>query len=67
VISGTKLWSKLKFIKTKEDPMFNRPNRSDVDEGVQDIQNDVHKLADSLEDVLKSLGSDAKDEADTAS
>ena len=46
--------------------MFNRPNRSDVDEGVQDIQNDVHKLADSLEDVLKSLGSDAKDEADTA-
>lgn len=46
--------------------MFNRPNRSDVDEGVQDIQNDVHKLADSTEDVLKSLGSDAKDEADTA-
>jgi ElaB/YqjD/DUF883 family membrane-anchored ribosome-binding protein len=31
--------------------MFNRPNRSDVDDGVQDIQNDVHKLADSLEDV----------------
>jgi len=46
--------------------MFNRPNRADVDEGVQDIQNDVHQLADSLEDVLKSLGSDAKDEADTA-
>jgi ElaB/YqjD/DUF883 family membrane-anchored ribosome-binding protein len=67
VISCTKLWSKLKFTsKTKEDPMFNRPNRSDVDDGVQDIQNDVHKLADSLEDVLKSLGSDAKDEADTA-
>lgn len=46
--------------------MFNRPNRSDVDDGVQDIQNDVHKLADSLEDVLKSLGSYAKDEADAA-
>lgn len=46
--------------------MFNRPNRADVDEGVADIQNDVHQLADSLEDVLKSLGSDAKEEADAA-
>ena len=46
--------------------MFNRPNRNDVDEGVQDIQNDVSQLADSLEDVLKSWGSDAKDEADAA-
>ncbi len=46
--------------------MFNRVNRNDVDDGVQDIQNDVNQLADSLEDVLKSLGSDAKDEADTA-
>lgn len=46
--------------------MFNRPNRRDVDEGVQDIRNDVHQLADSLEGVLKSLGSDAKDEADAA-
>lgn len=27
--------------------MFNRPNRNDVDDGVQDIQNDVNQLADS--------------------
>ena len=46
--------------------MFNRPNRNDVDEGVQDIHNDVNQLADSLEAVLKSWGSDAKDEAETA-
>ncbi|MBJ9327151.1 DUF883 domain-containing protein [Citrobacter amalonaticus] len=46
--------------------MFNRPNRNDVDDGVQDIHNDVNQLAGSLEAVLKSLGSDAKDEADTA-
>lgn len=46
--------------------MFNRPNRNDVDDGVQDIHNDVNQLADSLEAVLKSWGSDAKDEADTA-
>lgn len=32
--------------------MFNRPNRNDVDDGVQDIQNDVNQLADSLESVL---------------
>ena len=38
--------------------MFNRPNRNDVDDGVQDIQNDVNQLADSLESVLKSWGSD---------
>ncbi|ENV2916250.1 hypothetical protein ACFJSU_004935, partial [Escherichia coli] len=25
--------------------MFNRPNRNDVDDGVQDIQNDVNQLA----------------------
>jgi ElaB/YqjD/DUF883 family membrane-anchored ribosome-binding protein len=46
--------------------MFNRPNRNDVDDGVQDIHNDVNQLADSLEAVLTSWGSDAKDEADTA-
>lgn len=46
--------------------MFKRPNRNDVDDGVQDIQNDVSQLADSLEAVLKSWGSDAKDEADDA-
>ncbi|EAO9706642.1 DUF883 domain-containing protein [Salmonella enterica subsp. enterica serovar London] len=46
--------------------MLNKPNRSDVDDGVQDIQNDVNRLADSLEDVLKSWGSDAKDEAEAA-
>lgn len=33
--------------------MLNKPNRNDVDDGVQDIQNDVNRLADSLEDVLK--------------
>lgn len=31
--------------------MLNKPNRNDVDDGVQDIQNDVNRLADSLEDV----------------
>ncbi|CAR34226.1 conserved hypothetical protein [Salmonella enterica subsp. enterica serovar Enteritidis str. P125109] len=49
-----------------EDHMLNKPNRNDVDDGVQDIQNDVNRLADSLEDVLKSWGSDAKDEAEAA-
>ncbi|EDV4994160.1 DUF883 domain-containing protein [Salmonella enterica subsp. enterica serovar Minnesota] len=46
--------------------MLNKPNRNDVDDGVQDIQNDVNRLADSLEDVLKSWGNDAKDEAEAA-
>lgn len=46
--------------------MLNKPNRNDVDDGVQDIQNDVNRLADSLEDVLKSWGSDAKDESEAA-
>ena len=46
--------------------MFNRTHLTDVDDGVQDIQNDVNQLADSLEAVLKSWGSDAKDEAETA-
>ncbi|EIW3453913.1 DUF883 domain-containing protein [Salmonella enterica subsp. enterica serovar Kunzendorf] len=46
--------------------MLNTPNRNDVDDGVQDIKNDVNRLADSLEDVLKSWGSDAKDEAEAA-
>ncbi|AAX66641.1 DUF883 domain-containing protein [Salmonella enterica] len=46
--------------------MLNKPNRNDVDDGVQDIKNDVNRLADSLEDVLKSWGSDAKDEAEAA-
>ncbi|EFT3589326.1 DUF883 domain-containing protein [Salmonella enterica] len=46
--------------------MLNKPNRNDVDDGIQDIKNDVNRLADSLEDVLKSWGSDAKDEAEAA-
>lgn len=46
--------------------MLNKPNRNDVDDGVQDIKNDVNRLADSLEDVLKPWGSDAKDEAEAA-
>ncbi|WP_242587940.1 DUF883 family protein, partial [Escherichia albertii] len=46
--------------------MFNRPSRNDVDEDVQDIQNDVNQLADSLESVLKSWGSEVKGEAEAA-
>lgn len=46
--------------------MFNRANRNEVDDDVQDIHKDVNQLADSLEAVLKSWGSDAKDEADAA-
>jgi len=46
--------------------MLRRPNRNDVDAGVDDINNDVSQLADSLEAVLKSWGSDAKDDADGA-
>lgn len=46
--------------------MFNRPNRNDINDDAQDIRNDVSQLADTLEDVLKSWGSDAKDEADVA-
>ncbi|WP_064529917.1 DUF883 domain-containing protein [Escherichia sp. B1147] len=43
--------------------MFNRPNRNDVDDGVQDIQNDVNQLADSLESVLKSWAEAARSKA----
>ncbi|MEB6380148.1 DUF883 family protein [Leclercia adecarboxylata] len=46
--------------------MFSRSNRNDVDDDAQDIHNDVRKLADTLENVLKSWGSDAKGEADDA-
>ena len=46
--------------------MFNKINRKQVDDGVQEINDDVSRLADSLEDVLKSWGSDAKDEAEAA-
>ncbi|MTH47311.1 DUF883 domain-containing protein [Intestinirhabdus alba] len=46
--------------------MLNRPNPNDVENGVQDINNDVSQLADSLEAVLKSWGSDARDEAESA-
>lgn len=41
-------------------------NRSEVDNEVQDIHNDVSQLADSLEGILKSWGSENKDEVDTA-
>ena len=44
--------------------MFNRPNRNDINQDNQDIRNDVSQLADALEEVLKSWGSDAKDETD---
>ncbi|XTZ39265.1 DUF883 family protein [Salmonella enterica] len=46
--------------------MFNRPNHRDVDDNFNDIQHDVSKLADSLEAVLKSWGSEAKGDAETA-
>lgn len=46
--------------------MFNRPNRNEINDDAQDIRNDVSQLADTLEEVLKSWGSDAKDEADAA-
>lgn len=46
--------------------MFNRPNRNEVDEGVDDINRDVSQLADTLEEVLKSFGSDVKEEGEAA-
>lgn len=46
--------------------MFTKRNRNQVDDDVQDINDDVSRLADTLEDVLKSWGSDAKDETDAA-
>lgn len=46
--------------------MFNRPNRNDVDDGVQDIQNDVNQLADSPRICIEVPGSDAKGEAEAA-
>lgn len=46
--------------------MLNKPTRREVDEGVDDINNDVNQLADSLEDLLKSWGSDAKEEGESA-
>ena len=46
--------------------MPNRFGRNDVVDETQDIQDQVNQLADSLEDVLKSWGSDAKGEADAA-
>ncbi|ALB55938.1 DUF883 domain-containing protein [Cronobacter universalis] len=46
--------------------MFNRNTRSDVNAGVDDINQDISRLADTLEGVLKSWGSDAKGEADVA-
>ncbi|EPF15021.1 MULTISPECIES: DUF883 family protein [Cedecea] len=46
--------------------MASRANKNDVDVQVDEINNDVTQLADTLEDVLKSFGSDAKDEVDAA-
>lgn len=46
--------------------MFNRLNRNDVEESAEDIQSEVSQLADSLEAVLKSWGSDVDGEADAA-
>ena len=39
-------------------------SRNEADQEAQDIHNDVSQLADALEEVLKSWGSDAKDEMD---
>ena len=36
--------------------MFNRPNQNDINDDAQDIRNDVSRLADTLEEVLKILG-----------
>ena len=33
--------------------MFNRPNQNDINDDAQDIRNDVSRLADTLEEVLK--------------
>lgn len=41
-------------------------NRNNFDENAEDIHNDVSQLADTLEEVLKSWGSDAKEEAEAA-
>ena len=46
--------------------MASRANRNNIDESAEDIHSDVSQLADTLEEVLKSWGSDAKDEADAA-
>jgi ElaB/YqjD/DUF883 family membrane-anchored ribosome-binding protein len=54
------------YIAKREKPMFNRVNRNDVDEGVDDINRDVNELADTLEEVLKSFGSDVKEEGEAA-
>ena len=44
--------------------MANHVNRNNFDENAEDIHNDVSQLADTLEEVLKSWGSDAKEEAE---
>jgi ElaB/YqjD/DUF883 family membrane-anchored ribosome-binding protein len=46
--------------------MANRANRNNAEDSAEDIHNDVSQLADTLEEVLKSWGSDAKDEAEAA-
>ena len=46
--------------------MANHVNRNNFDENAEDIHNDVSQLADTLEEVLKSWGSDAKEEAEAA-
>ncbi len=46
--------------------MANHVNRNNFDENAEDIHNDVSQLADTLEEVLKSWGSDAKEEAHIA-
>jgi ElaB/YqjD/DUF883 family membrane-anchored ribosome-binding protein len=50
----------------REITMANHVNRNNFDENAEDIHNDVSQLADTLEEVLKSWGSDAKEEAEAA-
>ena len=46
--------------------MANHVNRNNFDDNAEDIHNYVSQLADTLEEVLKSWGSDAKEEAEAA-
>ena len=46
--------------------MANHVNRNNFYDNAEDIHNDVSQLSDTLEEVLKSWGSDAKEEAEAA-
>ncbi|MEN0616019.1 DUF883 family protein [Klebsiella indica] len=46
--------------------MANRANRNTAEDSAKEIHHDVSQLADTLEEVLKSWGSDAKEEGEAA-